>query len=150
MSAGRLSDEEREAKMLETLTADQARQIAALAQAARRARDWSLSPLAERELGEPEPARGEHNPAGAVGLEPLPPTHPARLALERAIAALQPSALSELRALVWLGRGEYAAKDWAEAVAAASIAPEAAIEGIVEEPDLHDLLIKGLYELALA
>lgn len=136
--------------MLEKLTLDQAKRIAALAQAARRGRDWSLSPLPEKAFGEPEPARGEHNPSSAVGLEPLPPGHPARLALQQAIADLPAEALPELQALIWLGRGDYAGKDWAEAVAAASITPESAIDAIAEEPDLHDLVMKGLYELALA
>ncbi len=136
--------------MLEQLTVDQAKHVAALAQAARRARDWSLSPLPERELGEPAPARGEHNPGSAVGLESLPPGHSAGLALRQAIAGLPEAALPELRALIWLGRGEYAAKDWAKAVTAASMAPESAIDAIIEEPDLHDLVMKGLYTLALA
>lgn len=136
--------------MLETLTADEVRRIAGLAQTARRARDQSLSPLPERELGEPEPARGEHNPAGAAGLEPLPPEHPARRALRQALAELPEEALPELRALIWLGKGDYGAKDWAEAVAAASVAPESALDAIAEEPDLHDLVMKGLYELAIA
>lgn len=136
--------------MLENLTKDQARHIAALAQVARQARDRGLSPLAEKELGEPEPGRGEHNPGAAAGLEPLPPGDRARLALHQAIAELPAEARPELQALIWLGRGEYAAKDWAEAVTAAAIAPESAIDALVEEPDLHDLVMKGLYELALA
>ncbi len=136
--------------MLEELTAEQAKHIASLSQAARRARDRGLSPLREEDLGEPEPARGEHNPGGAVGLEPLPPSHPARLALRRAVADLPTEALPELQALIWIGRGDYAAKDWAEAVTAASLAPESAVDAIAEEPDLHDLLIKGLYALAPA
>jgi hypothetical protein len=136
--------------MLENLTVDQAKQIAALGQAARRARDRGLALLPEQALGEPKPARGEHNPGAAADLEPLPPGHPARLALQRAIADLPEEALPELQALIWLGRGEYAAKDWAEAVSAAAIAPESAIDAIAEEPDLHDLVTKGLYELALA
>jgi hypothetical protein len=117
--------------MLDILTVDQAKKVAALAQAARRARDRSLTPLAERELGEPTPARGEHNPGKAIGLEPLPPNHPALLALAQAMAALPAEALPELQALVWLGRGDYAAKDWTEAVASASTAPESTIENVV-------------------
>ncbi len=135
--------------MPDKLTVDQAKRVADLAQAARQARDESLSALGEQELGEPEPARGEHNPAGAAGLEPLPVDHPKRVALQRAMAELSAEARWELQALVWLGQGEYAAKDWAEAVAAASTAADASIEAMVDQPDLHDLIMKGLYELAL-
>ena len=133
--------------MLEQITLEQTKRIAALARTARQARDWSLTPLAERQLGEPEPARGEHNPGGAVGLEPLLPGDPARLALRQALADLPDEALAELRALTWLGRGDYAAKDWTEAVGRAAISAETAVEAIADEPDLHDLIMKGLYEL---
>ncbi len=135
--------------MLEELTVDQARRVAGLAQAARQVRDRSLSELGEQQLGEPEPARGEHNPAGTAGLEPLPVDHPKRLALQRAIAELSAEARWELQALMWLGQGEYAAKDWTDAVAAASSAADASIEAMIDQPDLHDLIMKGLYELAL-
>ncbi len=135
--------------MLEELTVDQARSVAGLAQAARQVRDRSLSELGEQQLGEPVPARGEHNPAGAAGLDPLPVDHPKRLALQRAIAELSAEARWELQALVWLGQGEYAAKGWRDAVAAASTAADASIEAMIDQPDLHDLIMKGLYELAL-
>lgn len=133
--------------MLEQITVERTKHIAALARSAREARDWSLTPLAETKLGELKPARGEHNPAGAVGLEPLPPNDADRLALRRALEDLSDEARAELRALTWLGRGDYAAKDWEEAVGRAAIAAETAIEALADEPDLHDLLIKGLYEL---
>ncbi len=135
--------------MPDKLTVDQAKRIAGLAQAARQVRDKSLLALGERQLGESEPARGEHNPAGAAGLDPLPADHPARVALQRAVAELPAEARWELQALVWLGRGEYAAKDWGEAVGAASAAADVNVEALVDQPDLHDFVMKGLYELAL-
>lgn len=136
--------------MLEKLTTSQAERIADLAEDARRARDESLSSFSERGLGEPEPARGEHNPAGAMGLDPLPPDHPARVALQNAFAGLRPEARWELQALVWVGRGDYGAKDWSEAVTAASTSANASIEALVDNPDLHNLVMKGLYDLAHA
>ena len=134
--------------MLENLKPDEAKRIADLAKVARRARDKGLSSFSERELGEPVAARGEHNPAGAIGLEPLRPNHPARVALERAIASLCPEARWDLQALIWVGRGEYAAKDWSEAVTIASTSADATVEALVDHPDLHDFVMKGLYEVA--
>jgi hypothetical protein len=86
----------------------EARHIAGLAEAARAARDRALEKVRETELGEPPPARGEHNPAGSLGLEALPPDDPARLALRDAIAELAPETRMKLWALMMVGRGEYA------------------------------------------
>lgn len=136
--------------MREELTTSQAKRIADLAKVARHARDESLSSFSERGLGELKPARGQHNAAAAIGLEPLPPNHPARVALQNAIAALRPEARWELQALVWVGRGEYGAKQWSEAVTAASTGANASVEALVENPDLHDLVNRGLYDVAHA
>lgn len=134
--------------MLQNLTTSQANRIADLAKLARRARDKSTSSFSERQLGEPKAVRGEHNPAAAIGLEPLPSTHPARASLRDAIAALRPEARWELQALVGVGRGEFGAKSWDEAVTAASTSDNAAVEALVDNPDLHDLVVRGLYDLA--
>lgn len=134
--------------MLQILTTTEANHIADLANVARRARDKGLSLFSERRLGEPEPVRGEHNPSAAIGLEPLPPNHPARAALRNAIAGLPEEARWELQALVRIGRGEYGSKGWGEAVTAASTSAEASVEALVDNPDLHDLVKRGLYDLA--
>ena len=67
-----------------------------------------LDEVREEALKEPKPARGEHNPAAALGFDPLPPDHSARMALREAITGLSPMARRELRVLMWIGRGEYA------------------------------------------
>lgn len=136
--------------MFERITIKQVRQVADLAKEARTARDRALLELPERDLGEPTPARGEHNPAAAVGLDPLPADHPARVALRDAVGALSDEALSELLALAWVGRGEYGFKDWQRALSAAdAVLPATKSDLVTEQVDLHELLTKGLYELKL-
>ncbi len=134
--------------MLEAITVQEVRQIADLAKDARSTRDRALLELPERDLGEPRPQRGEHNPAAGIGLEPLPADHPARVALQKAVVALSEEARSELLALAWIGRGEYGAKDWQRAVpAAAAMLALTGAEILADEADLHEQLTKGLYEL---
>lgn len=65
------------------LTVETARRIAALAKTARKARDGILDSVPEKDLGEPPATRGEHNPTGALGFDPMPVGDPA-------IAALRP------------------------------------------------------------
>jgi hypothetical protein len=135
--------------MLEAITIQEVRQIANLAKEARVIRDRALSELPERELGEEKPQRGEHNPAAGIGFAPLPADHPARTALQKAVAALSDEAGSELLAVAWIGRGEYGAKDWQRAVpAAAAMLASTGKDFLADEVDLHEQLIKGLYELS--
>ena len=136
--------------MLEKIKIEEAKHIAELAKAAREARDEMLDKIREEDLGEPKPARGEHNPAGGLGLDPLPQDHPARVALREAISSLPSSARAEPRALISIGRGDYAAKDLGQAVADAATARDADTIGILlDEADLHEYLMKGLYELSV-
>jgi len=135
--------------MLEAITIDQVSRIAALAKEARLIRDRALLELPERELGEAKPQRGEHNPAAGIGFAPLPDDHPARIALQKAVAALSDEAGSELLALAWIGRGEYGAKDWQRAVpAATAMLASAGKDFLADEVDLHEQLTKGLYEIS--
>ena len=67
----------------------EARRIAELAAAARDARDRALSPLREAELGEPSPARGEHDVADSLCFAGIP-DGPAHRALRDAIGDCSP------------------------------------------------------------
>jgi len=136
--------------MLRHLTANQIKEIARLARDARAARDRILSEVTEAELNQPKSARGQHNPAAALGFRPLAPEHRARAALERAISKLSAEAATELRALMWIGRGDYGAKDLDKATAASTAAPEPVLASLLDRADLHDLLMKALYELDIA
>jgi Protein of unknown function (DUF3775) len=134
--------------MLRQLTADQAHQIAALAKAAREARDAVLDDVPDEDLGVPPVARGEHNPTASLGFEPLPSDDPAITALRQAIVALSPEARSELFVLMRLGQGDFAILDWDRALSeAAMLGDETVTAAITEDPDLHNRITKGLYEI---
>lgn len=136
--------------MLEKIGAEEVKHIAWLAKAAREARDVMLEKVLGEAMGEPSPAKGEHNPAAALGLDPLPQDHPARIALKEAIDGLPSEGRRELLALMWIGRNDYGAADWERAIADATTAFEINAEILMEEADLSAFLLKGLYEMKLA
>ena len=138
--------------MLKDLTVDLARFVALLAKAARAQRDALLGNVADDDLAkELSPARGEHNPTAALGFEPLPSSASQTSTLREAIATLSPMARSELYALIRIGQGDLAAKKWYRGLSEANLLGDKTIAAaIAEDPDLHDHVMKGLYEAALA
>jgi hypothetical protein len=138
-----------EAVMLERMAIEEVKRIAGLAKAAREARDLMLEKISDEALGQPAPARGEHNPMATLGLDPLPAEHPARRALNEAIDGLPPGARCELLALMWIGRNDYGIAEWDRAMADATTAFEVTAETLMEEADLSAFLLKGLYEMKL-
>jgi hypothetical protein len=134
--------------MLTRLGAEHAKNIAALAIAAREARDRELR-VRPQSLDELEPARGEHNPFASLGLDPLSPDDPAVAALRDAIARLPIAPQHELRTLDWIGRGDYSGKDWSRAFDISQNALASPIDELLGEADLHENLMKALYELKL-
>lgn len=137
--------------MLAALNADQARFVAMLAKAARAQRDDLLGNTAEDDLAPLSAARGEHNPTALLGLEPLRPAAAQTEALREALAALSPQARSELYTLMRIGQGDLAANKWHRGLSEASLLGDATVTGaIVEDPDLHDHIMKGLYEAGAA
>jgi len=134
--------------MLKKLTADQAHQITALAKAARQARDAILNNVPDEDLGVPPVARGEHNPTASLGFDPLPADDPTRLALRQAVSALSPESRSELYVLMRMGQGAFAILNWDRALSEAALLGDETVTGaLLEEPDLHDRITKGLYEI---
>ena len=134
--------------MLRQLTEEQARQIAALAKAVRKARDALLDNVPDEDMGEPPAARGEHNPTAAFALDPLPPDDPAVAALQGALGALEPGARSELFVLMRMGQGDFAISDWDRGLSEAELLGEATVvAALIEDLDLHDHITKGLYEV---
>ena len=72
-------------------------------------------------------------------------------ALEQAIARITPEARRELRAVVMIGRGDFAAAQWEQAVVQAQALSDASeIRALAEESALAAYLSKGLYQLGLA
>jgi hypothetical protein len=137
--------------MLQELTVEGARRIAALAKTARRARDAMLDNVPEEDLGEPPAARGEHNPTGVLGFDPLPLGDPAIAALRQAVSALGRTARSELFILMRMGQGDLAAGDWDRGLSEAErLGDETVAAEIIEDPDLHEHITKSLYEAKLS
>jgi len=136
--------------MLKTIDLADVQRIARIAKAAREARDDILDKVRDEDLDELKPLRGEHNATAGLGLDPLPEAHPARAALWETIVSLSPSARAELRAVLSIGQGDYAAKEWERALAEAKAPRDEITIGILmDEVDLHDYLMKGLYGLGV-
>ena len=134
--------------MLQDLSADQARQIADLAKTARAAHDVILDNVPEEDLGVPRSARGEHNPAGTFGFDPLPLDDPALIELRAAVCALVPAARAELFVLMRMGQGDFAICDWDRGLSeAALLGDDTILAALTEDADLHEHLSKALYEL---
>ena len=92
-----------EIAMLHELDALEVRRIADLAADARNVRDSLLEEAPDASLGEPKPARGEHNPASSLVFNGVLAGKPEFVALRQAIAEL----LRDIR-----GRGDAAILDW--------------------------------------
>ena len=137
--------------MLTALNVDQARFVALLAKAARAQRDDLLGNTAEDDLAPLNAARGEHNPTALLGFDPLRPGASQTEALRAAVAALSAQARSELYTLMRIGEGDLAANKWHRGLNEASqLGDETVMGAIVEDADLHDHIMKGLYEAGAA
>ena len=131
-----------EVEILET------RRIAGLAATARRARDRALSSVDPAKLDVAAPARGTHHPEGELGLDYVPDADSARRLLREAIDAVPPEVRRRIWAVMRVGRGDFAGRDWQAAIGAADRElPENISDSLSEEIELHELLIKGLHEL---
>lgn len=137
--------------MLKELNVDQARFIALLARTARIQRDAWLSPVAERDLGGISPGRGEHNPTAGLGFDPVPAEAPQTTELRGALASLSVAARQELYSLMRIGQGDLAARNWHRGLTEAERLGDTTITAaLIDDPDLHDHIAKGLYEAKLA
>jgi hypothetical protein len=134
--------------MLYQLEVLEARHIADLASDARKVRDRLLEKVPEADLGEPMPARGEHNPSSSVTLRGVLETEPEFVALRQAIAAIPRDIREKLWVVAQTGRGNITIGDWDETIGSASmLADDAITADLLGDTDLHDHLHKGLYEL---
>ncbi len=133
--------------MLRELDKRQAHFIALLAKVARMQRDKLLGNAAEQNLGGTKSSRGEHNPTAQLGFGPLPPDAEQLTALREAISSLTPDGRAELHALMRMGQGDLAAQDWNRGLDEAALLGEQAVGALLDDPDLHDHLVKALYEM---
>ena len=137
--------------MLKVLNPDKVRFIALLAKTARRQRDAFLGNVAEDDLVEAKAARGEHNPTAALGFEPAPSDSLQIDALREAMGELAPESRSELFALMRVGQGDLAAQQFHRGISEAETLGDETITALLmEDADLHDHLMKGLYDAKLA
>ncbi len=137
--------------MLKDLNLDQARFVALLARAARAERDAMLGHGPDQDLSRTTPARGERNPTAALGFDPLPAQDRQLVALRDALAALTPAARSELYVLMRIGQGHLAADKWHRGLQEAQALGDTTVAGtLIENPDLHDHVLKGVYEARLS
>lgn len=137
--------------MLTALNVDQARFVALIAKAAREQRDELLGSVAEADLAPIKPARGEHNPTAGLGFEPLRAGSSQSEALREAVATLSAQGRCELYTLMRIGQGDLAANKWHRGLTEASLlGDETVAAAITEDADLHEHIMKGLYEAELA
>jgi hypothetical protein len=133
--------------MFKELNRDQAQFVAMLARAARAQRDSSISPVPEADLTDTKPSRGEHNPTADLGFVAVPEDAPPLVMLRDAIGGLSPAGRSELYALMCIGQGQIAAKNWHRGLTEAGrLGDDTVTAALMDDPDLHDHLMKGLYE----
>lgn len=136
--------------MLKELNVDQVRFVALLAKAARAQRDDLLGNVAEDDLADVKAARGEHNPTAALGFDPLRTDAAQTAALHDAVVSLSPMARAELYTLMRIGQMNLAAEKWHRGLSEASLlGDETILSAMLEDADLHDHLMKGLYEADL-
>jgi hypothetical protein len=137
--------------MLHELDVLETRTIADLASDARNVRNRLLEKIADADLGEPIPARGQHNPGGGIALDEALAAEPEYVALRDALVALPRDIKEKILVVTQIGRGDLAILDWSFAREAASALPDDDIVAtLLDEPDLHDLLHKGLYVVGAA
>jgi hypothetical protein len=137
--------------MLKVLNSDKVRFVALFAKTARRQRDAFLGNVAEDDLVEAKAARGEHNPTAALGFEPVPTDSLQIAALRDAIGGLEPEGRSELFALMRVGQGDLSVQEFHRGISEAGTLGDETITGsLMDDTDLHDHLMKGLYEAKLA
>ena len=104
--------------------------------------------MAEAQLSEPPPARGEHNPAATLDLRPVLADAAAFVQLREAIAALPRDIRDKVWMVAQLGAARLDRGGIADALAeAAGISDAALLDSLLDKPDLATSLGKGLYQL---
>ena len=136
---------------LQRIALDTVKRAADLASEAMEDRQRYVGGLRNIDLREQAAERGSRNPTDLDTLNLVPTEASAAIeALKYLLAGLTPEERIELRAVMMVGRGDYAANQWDEALTNAGSAPDAnSSADIAEKIELHDFLMKGLYALDL-
>ncbi len=135
---------------LKALNLDQARFVALLAKEARVERDEFIGRVPDKDLAGRKSRRSELDATVAAAAE-VPLSQTSQLvALREAITTLSPEGRSELYALMRIGQGNLAAQKWHRGLTeATTLGDETVAATLLEDPDLHDHLAKGLFEANL-
>jgi hypothetical protein len=138
--------------MLNHLTVDQIRQIADMSNECRALRDTILNKTYQTDVDGVSLPRGERNASSFDSLEVVEAMDGTGKyqQLRGMIADLSEDARIELRAVMWIGRGDFSAGEWNEALTQADgSSSQTVIDTLAEKAGLHDYLMKGLYNLDL-
>lgn len=133
--------------MLDSLSVKEAEHIGDLAEEVQRSQEKLLNKMQSDGQQRPDAIR-EDAYASFAALKAV--DDGSLQSLEDAIRALSAEARHELTALMLVGRGEYAAKEWSAAMQQAEATPpDTEVERLIEKSALASYLNKGLYELGL-
>jgi hypothetical protein len=137
--------------MLKQISVDTVKQAADLADRAVADRRRFLGGMRNIDLGHQTQERGSRNPTDLDALNIMPDgSSTAFKQLTGMLEGLSPEQRCELRAVMLVGRGDFAGNQWDHALDEASRAPDAShYQDMAERVDLHDYLMKGLYEMNL-
>lgn len=136
--------------MLNHLSVERVRAIADLAARAADAHRTVIGGLHDIDLGDQRAERGSRNPTDLDTLTLLDQTanHATLDALRAAIADLDEEARQELKATMLIGRGDFAAGEWDQAMDQAAQVPAGTdVEYVAEKLNLHDYLTKALFAM---
>lgn len=136
--------------MFSLLEVAQVQRIAELARKAGDAHRQLIGGLHDIDLGDQPLERGSRNPTDLDSLSVLEKT--TKLGeitqLRAAIDALPPDARHELKAVMLIGRGDFAVGQWDQAMdEAARTAPSGDADYLAERLNLHQYLTKALYAM---
>jgi hypothetical protein len=136
--------------VLQHITVDEVKEIARLSNEARQAQDRLLNKVRVMDRNEDGALLSEQM-LGTLDSLDVSLDNPALNALKERIDALADEARYELMAVMWVGRGDYSAGQWDDAITQARAGSDAGdVDYISEKGPLHDYLAKGLYNLKLA
>ncbi len=137
--------------MLSKLSIDDVHRIRELAQAAVADRDRVVNKVYQADLGEQALERGSQMPTDLDSLAILDATGSRDYqALREFLDGLAPEQREEVKALLLIGRGDFAPSQWGEAMDMGRTIPEAGdVDYIAEKASLAQYLMKGLYGLKL-
>ncbi|HYG90994.1 MAG TPA: DUF3775 domain-containing protein [Azospirillum sp.] len=136
---------------LQQISLDTVKRAADLAYEAGADRHRYVAGMRNIDLREQTAERGSRNPTDLDTLNVVPAEASIAIdKLQQLLAGLTPEERIELRAVMLIGRGDYAGNQWEEALMNAGSPPDASsYADIAEKIELHDFLMKGLYALNL-